>query len=110
MVSTQAYDASLPDEGDLLLPRLIMIIVMMITIITNFPPGLLLTWQEYQLLLHAVWRCCGGLGCVSVCVKGKGEYVFCMCVCVCVWLYMRVCVNALISIPHLLFPVDYKLA
>lgn len=36
-VSTQAYDASLPDEGYLLLPRLIMIIVMMITIITNFP-------------------------------------------------------------------------
>lgn len=65
MVSTQSYDAPLPDEGDLLLLRLIMIIVMMITVITNFPcrsrPASCLRVRIIRRSDTLQWRCCGTL-------------------------------------------------
>lgn len=58
-VSTQAYDASLPDEGYLLLPRLIMIIVMMITIITNFPCRSCLACRLRGRTISCIYTLCG---------------------------------------------------
>jgi len=71
MVSIQPYDAPLPDEGDLLLLGLIMIIVMMITVITNFPcrsrPASCLRVRIISRSDTPQWRCCGTLGRVRFC-------------------------------------------
>lgn len=40
-------------------------------------PGLSLTWQDYQLHLHAMWRCCGSLG--SVC-RTNGQCALYVCI------------------------------
>lgn len=108
MVLTQRYDAPLPDEGDLLLLRLIMIIVMMITVITNFPcrsrPASCLRVRIISRSDTLQWRCCGTLGRERVCVS----------VCVCAYVRARVLCVYVVMPSNLsllpLFPADYTLA
>lgn len=98
MVSTQAYDASLPDEGDLLLPRLIMIIVMMITIITNFPcrsrPACCLRGRNISCSCTLCGDAVVAWGvCLCMCVLKRRESMFSVCVYMCVAIYVCVYVH-----------------
>lgn len=79
-VSTQAYDASLPDEGYLLLPRLIMMIVMMITIITNFPCCFCVACRLRGRTISCIYTLCGDtMVALGVCVEQMNSVLY-MCV------------------------------
>lgn len=102
-ISTQAYDASLPDEGYLLLPRLIMIIVMMITIITNFPCRSCLACRLHGRTISCIYTLCGDVVVAwGVCVEQMDSVLY-----MCVSLFSTLWQCNYFIVPHVEFLLSF---